>query len=186
MLQSPDVYLPTTNKIATGTGFAITALLFSGCASLPDKRSVTFIPATSVSYERRDELPGISTATSGELIASGNIKIGSATATQVVERCWEDSRKCKSAKRSANITTALLVEAMALGADIVVLTVDRELSYENIETRGQCLAASRVCVSVPGPSQNERCGQVCATYEKKTGVERIETSSGILWRHQSR
>jgi hypothetical protein len=177
--------LPANNRISTGTGFAVMALLVAGCASLPDKKSIVFEPATSITYERRDKLPAISTATYDQLIAGGSINLGSATATQVIERCWDESRKCKSVKSSVNVTTALLIEAMDQGADIVVLTADREPSYENIERRGQCLAAERVCVSVPGPTQNERCGQACTTYEKQTGVERIETSSGIFWRSQS-
>jgi hypothetical protein len=177
--------LPANIRISTGTGFAIMTLLFAGCASLPDTKSIVFIPATSTTYERRDELPAISTATYDKLVAGGSIIVGSATATQVIERCWDELRKCKSVKSSVNVTTALLIEAMDQGADIVVLTADREPSYENIERRGQCLAAERVCVSVPGPTQNERCGQVCATYEKRTGVERIETSAGMFWRSQS-
>jgi hypothetical protein len=177
--------LPANNRISTGTGFVVMALLFAGCSSLPDKESIIFEPVTPISYARRDELPRISTATYDELRAGGNVNLGSATATQVVERCWDESRKCKTAKRSVNVTTVLLVEAMERGADIVVLTADREPSYENIERRGQCLAVERVCVSVPGPTQNERCAQVCTTYEKQTGVERRETSAGIFWRSQS-
>jgi len=190
----------STNNIAMGIGVTVTVALVASCAGSPGEVIVSFVPATTNSYELRDELPRISTLTDGELIAGGHVNLGTATATQVVEKCWDRSRKCESGTPSVSVTTALLTEAMDQGADIVVLTANRETSYEPVEKRGQCLKVGLVCTPAQGRSYppckeskthvcdpthpNERCEKACAIYEKITGSVRIETSSGTLWRNQ--
>ena len=142
----------STNNIATGIGVTFTVALVASCAGSPGEVIVSFVPATTNSYELRDEPPRISTLTDGELIAGGHVNLGTATATQVVEKCWDRSRNCESGTRSVSVTTALLTEAMDQGADIVVLTADRETSYEPVEKRGQCLKVGLVCTPAQGRS----------------------------------
>jgi len=190
--------MPTSNKIAIGISIMATTVLFSSCASVPN---VSFVPATSNTYEERDELPTISILTDGELISGGYVNIGSATATQVVENCWGESLDCAPVAQSVSVATALLNEAMGQGADIVVLTADSETRYDFVDKRGKCLKSERVCASALGraypspclvtikgrcsPTPSDvHCEEVCTTYEKIIGQVQLEISSGTLWRYQ--
>ena len=169
----------------------------ASCASLPDNIIVSFVPATSNSYERRDDPPRISTLTDGELVAGGHINLGTATAERIVEKCWDKTLRCESGTRSVSATTALLVEAMNHGADVVVLSADRKTIIMPAERRGSCVEYRRVCGEVwrhtcdrsqPHVNRhlrcNERCRKICTAYEKITGSVKIETSRGTLWRNQ--
>ncbi len=193
--------MSSCGRTATGIGTIVMAILIAGYASGPDTSIVSFEPATAIYYERREEPPQISTLDYDELVAGGLINLGSVNVTQIIEKCWEGSGKCQSRQYDVSAITALMIEAMNQGADIVVLTADRELAINIIEKRGQCLKMDQVCSAVYGTSgrrcggdiksgcvsnnTNTRCEQACTVYERVIGQERVETSSGLLWRKQA-
>ena len=183
---------------STRIGLVAFAVFSASCASVPNDVTVSFDPATSVSYDRLDHPPRISTLTYSELVAAGHLYLGTAAVSRVVEECWDRSGHCYTGRYSVGLTTALLVEAMNLGADTVVFATEREETYKDIERRGRCLKTDRICVKPKGRVQcssgeygdqvfrcASHCQIACTIFEVVKGTAQIETSRASLWRRLS-